>query len=272
MTTITAPTQLVAAHTTPSFGNVFRSEWTKLSSVRSTGWALLILFLVSVGFGTLSCQAANSSWPNMDAQVRRTFDPVGTSLSGLEMAQLVIVVLGALVITSEYSSGSIRTSLAAVPRRMRLLAGKIGVFLVIALVSGLISSFVAFFLGQSLMTHPGMAASITDPGVLRAVIGGGLYLAGSGLFGLAIGLLVRHTAGAITTAVAFQLVLPFMPLVLGKSGKTVDRYLTSNAGKAIYATQQTGSHLTPWVGFGVFCLWFAVPLAIGAYLMQRRDA
>jgi ABC-2 type transport system permease protein len=252
---------------------VMRSEWTKLTSVRSTGWTLLALVAATIGLGILASWGTNHSWPQMSVEDRARFDPVRTSLSGLSLGQLAIAVLGVLVVSAEYSTGGIRTTLTTVPNRMRLLTAKVLVFTSLSFVVGLITSFAAFYAGQPWFSKRGIGATLGQPGVLRAVIGGGLYVAASGLFGLAIGVLLRHTAGSITIAIATLFVLaPLTQLLPGAWGKAIVRYFTSNAGQQIAYTHQHGNYLTPWVGFGVYCLWWAVPLALGAWLMQRRDA
>jgi hypothetical protein len=252
---------------------VMRAEWTKLFSVRSTGWTLLALVAATIGLGVLASWGTNHGWPQMSAADRAKFDPVSTSMSGLALGQLAIAVLGVMVISSEYSTGGIRVSLTTVPRRMRLLTAKALVFTGVAFVVGLATSFGAFYAGQPWFSERGIGASLGDPGVLRAVIGGGLYVAASGLFGLAMGALLRRTAGAVTAAVALLLVVPpLMNLLPGAWGDAVVRYFSSNAGQQISYTHQSGNYLTPWVGFGVYCLWWIVPLAVGAWLMERRDA
>jgi len=256
-----------------TLSHVMRSEWTKLFSVRSTGWTLLALVAATVGLGILASWGTNHSWNHMSASDRASFDATGTSLSGLALGQLAIAVLGVLIVSSEYSTGGIRTTFTTVPNRMRLLAGKTIVFTAVALVAGWIASFAAFFAGQPWFSERGIGASLSDPGVLRGVIGGGLYLGASGLFGLAMGLLLRRTAGAITVAIAALLVLPGLTNLLpGAWGNAVVRYFLSNAGQQIAFVHQSGNHLTPWVGFGVYCLWFAIPLVVGAWLMHHRDA
>ena len=252
---------------------VMRAEWTKLFSVRSTGWTLLALVAATIGLGVLASWGTNHGWPQMSAADRAKFDPVSTSMSGLALGQLAIAVLGVMVISSEYSTGGIRVSLTTVPRRMRLLTAKALVFTGVAFVVGLATSFGAFYAGQPWFSERGIGASLGNPGVLRAVIGGGLYVAASGLFGLAMGALLRRTAGAVTAAVALLLVVPpLMNLLPGAWGDAVVRYFSSNAGQQISYTHQSGNYLTPWVGFGVYCLWWIVPLAVGAWLMERRDA
>ena len=252
---------------------VMRSEWTKLFSLRSTGWTLSALVVATVGLGILASWGTNHGWPQASASERADFDPVSTSLSGLALGQLAIAVLGTLTISAEYSTGGIRATLSTVPNRMMLLAAKAIVFTVVSLVVGLATSFAAFFAGQPWFAERGIGASLGDHGVLRAVIGGGLYIAASGLFGLAMGVLLRRTAGAVTAAVAALLVLPGLTNILpGSWGDAVVRYFTSNAGQQISYVHQSGNYLTPWVGFGVYCLWWAIPLAFGAWLMNRRDA
>jgi hypothetical protein len=221
----------------------------------------------------LASWGTNHGWPDMSASDRAKFDPVSTSLSGLALGQLAIAVLGVMVISSEYSTGGIRVTLTAVPQRMFVLAAKAVVFTAVSLAVGIATTFGAFYAGQPWFAQRGIGVAIDDPGVLRAVIGGGLYVAASGLFGLAMGVLLRRTAGAVTAAVAMLLVLPPLTNVLpGGWGDAVVRYFTSNAGQQISYIHQSGNYLSPWVGFGVYCLWWMVPLAVGAWLMQRRDA
>ncbi|HVV30511.1 MAG TPA: ABC transporter permease subunit [Mycobacteriales bacterium] len=253
--------------------NVTRSEWTKLVSVRSTRWTLLVLAAATIGFGILFCFLTNHYWPKASAHDKATFDPTSTSFGGLMFGQLAIAVLGVMAVSSEYSTGGIRTSLTAVPNRMRFLAGKLIAFTAVSAVVGLIVAFVAFFASQPFFAKRGLGVGLGDPDVLRAVIGAALYIVASGLFGFAIGTLLRHTAGAITTVVAFMFVLPLVVNAFpGSWGDAIIRYFTSNAGQQITYVHQSGNHLGPWLGFGVYCIWFVVPLIAGAYLLQRRDS
>jgi len=271
-TTSTVPKELRDAPSS-TLSRVMRSEWTKLFSVRSTGWTLLALVAATIGLGVLASWGTNHGWPQMSQSDQRKFDPVATSMSGFALGQLAIAVLGVMVISAEYSTGGIRSTLTTVPSRMRVLTAKALVFTAVALVVGLATSFGAFFAGQPWFAKRGIGRAIGDHDVLRAVIGGGLYVAASGLFGLAMGVLLRRTAGAVTIAIAALLVLPGLLNVLpGAWGDAIVRYFTSNAGQQISYIHQSGNYLSPWVGFGVYCLWWAVPLAIGAWLMQRRDA
>jgi ABC-type transport system involved in multi-copper enzyme maturation permease subunit len=258
------------------FGNLLRAEWTKIRSVRSTVWSLALLIVVTLGFTGLFTWLTVLQWNKASPSDRAQLvsDPVSQILgSGLEFGQLTICVLGVLVITSEYSTGVIRASLLAVPRRLPMLAAKVIVFAAIVFVIGECVTFPSFFIGAAIL-HSHAPVSLGDPGVARAVFGGGLYLTMLGLFALAIGGIIRHTAGAITGVIAFVLVLsPLTQLIPGSIGKHIHAYLPSEAGQLIgQAHQQSGQLLTPWQGFGVFTLWTAVLLAIAAYLLQRRDA
>lgn len=258
------------------FRRLLLSEWTKLRSVRSTMWALILLVVVTIGFTGLFMWLTVAQWNSADPARRAQllFDPVSAILgSGLELGQLTICVLGVMVMTSEYSTGAIRASLLAVPRRWPMLVGKVLVFGVVVFVVGELVAFPSFFLGAAIL-HSRVSVSLSDPGVLRAVIGAGLYLCVLGLFSMAIGTLVRHTAGAITGVIGFVLVLaPLSQLIPGNLGKYIHAYLPSEAGVLIATGHAPpDAVLSPWQGFGVFCLWTLVLLIAGGYLLRRRDA
>ena len=270
------PPPAPAATRNAGFGHLLAAEWTKIRSVRSTLWTLILLVVVTVGFTSLLTLAISAtrgrSRPAADAAIRA--DPVSVILgTGLTFGQLTICVLGVLVIASEYSSGVIRASLLAVPRRMPMLAAKLVVFAVIVVIVGEVASFGSFFAGSAIL-HSHAPVSLGDPGVTRAVIGAGLYLTVLGWFSMAIGALLRHTAGAITTAIGVVFALPiiggFLP---GSWGQHIDNYLPSVSGEMITrAHQGVNDVLSPWQGFGVFCIWTAVLLAGAFYFLQRRDA
>ncbi len=278
MTTVasTPPVALAPASAPVRFARLLLSEWTKLRSVRSTIASLGLLVALTLGFTTLLTSLTVSQWSRADPNQQRQLmaDPVSTILgAGFQLSQLTVCVLGVLVITSEYTTGMIRASLLAVPRRVPMLAAKSVVFALLVFVVGELVAFPSFFIGAAIL-HGKAPVSLGDPGVLRAVIGGGLYLAVLGLFALAIGGLLRHTAAAITGVIGFVLVLaPLAQLLPGSFGKHVHAYLPSEAGHLIgQAHQRPHDLLTPWQGFGVFCLWTAVLLGAAAYLLQRRDA
>jgi ABC-type transport system involved in multi-copper enzyme maturation permease subunit len=260
----------------PGFGRVVIAEWTKLRSVRSTVWSLILFVLLDLGFTVLVTAATMSQWTNADPGTRAAIIADPTSLilgAGLNLGQLTICVLGVMVIASEYSTGMIRASLLAVPRRVPVLAAKALVFGLVVLVGGVVVSFVSFFVGAAIV-HGKVPVSLGDPGVLRAVIGGGLYLTVLGLFALAIGAIVRNTAAGITGVIGFVLVLaPLARLLPGSFGDYVHAYLPSEAGRLItQAHQARDDLLSPWQGYAVFCAWTALLLLIAALLLNRRDA
>jgi ABC-2 type transport system permease protein len=271
------------------------SEWTKIRSVRSTMWTLIIFAVVSLGLTALLTWLTLSNLSkgrHGSAASGLVTDPVSFILgTGLGLGQLAICVLGALVITSEYSSGVIRASLLAVPRRYPMFLAKALVFAVIVFVLGEIVAFAAFFIGVALVNHHvvtnsffvahhvinvhhTITVSLSQPGVARAVFGSGLYLTVLGLFALAIGGLIRHTAGAITAVIGMVLVIfPLAGLLPGSWGAHVHAYLPTVAGQLITADKhQSGQLLSPWQGFGVFCAWTALLLIAAIYLLDRRDA
>jgi ABC-2 type transport system permease protein len=258
------------------FGQLLLAEWTKLRSVRSTMWSLALLAVLTLGFTALFSWLIVSQWSRDGAsQHQQTLaDPVGTILgAGFQLSQLTICVLGVMVMASEYSTGMIRSSLLAVPKRTPMLWAKCAVFAVVVFVVAELVAIPAFFIGAVIL-HPKVHVAVGDPGVVRAIIGAGLYLAVLGLFALGFGALVRHTAGAITAIIGFVLVLsPLAQLLPGSLGKHVHAYLPSEAGHLVaQAHQGSGDLLSPWQGFGVFCLWTAALLAAAAYLLNRRDA
>ncbi|HET9897249.1 MAG TPA: ABC transporter permease subunit [Streptosporangiaceae bacterium] len=259
------------------FIGLLRAEWTKIRSVRSTLWTLILFVVITVGLTAGLTALVVGSWSGPHAAVRDARiigDPVGFILAaGIGFGQLTICVLGVLLITTEYSTGVIRASLLAVPRRLPMLFAKITVFTALLLVLAEIVSFGSFFVGSALL-HSKVPVSLGDHNVLRAVVGAGLYLTVLGLFALAIGGLIRHTAGAIATVIGVVLVLPIITSFLpGDWGAHVDAYLPRQAGMAVLqARAQSGQLLSAWQGFGIFCLWTLVLLAASAWLLRRRDA
>jgi ABC-2 type transport system permease protein len=276
MTATTADTAAAPAVRRIGFGQLMLSEWTKIRSVRSTFWSLALLTVVFPGFAALFVGLGVAQWDQTSEQDRAQIiaDPAAVILgSGFLLGQLAICVLGVMVIASEYSTGMIRASLLAVPRRLPMLAAKSLVFSLLVLIVSLVAAFGAFFIGAALIESKA-PVSLSDPGVLRAVVGSGLYLAVLGPFALAIGAIVRHMAAGITGVIAFVLVLaPVVQLLPGKAGAYIHAYLPTEAGHLIgQARQAPNDLLTPWQGFGVFCLWTAVLLVAAAILLKRRDA
>jgi ABC-2 type transport system permease protein len=266
-----------AAERHAGFAGLLRAEWTKIRSVRSTVWTLVIFVVVCIGFTALITWLTETHWYGPKAgprDARAISDPVSFILgTGVGLGQLAIGVLGVLVITSEYSTGVIRASLLAVPRRLPMLAAKAVVFAVLLIVVTEIVAFCSFFAGSAIL-HAHVPVSLSGSGVTRAVVGAGLYLTVLGLLALAIGTMIRHTAGAISTIIGVVFVLPILSGLLPSSwGAHINAYLPEQAGTLITHThEQSGDLLSPWQGFGVLCIWTVLALAAAAYLLERRDA
>jgi hypothetical protein len=260
-------------------GGVLRAEWTKLRSVRSTAWCLATTVVAGIGIGIVATASEATHWRTEGIGDRALFDPTSISLTGLLFGQLAIGVLGVLAMSAEYGTGTIRVSLAAIPRRPLLLAAKATVFGAVALIVSTAVSFTAFFIGQGLLSGSAPTARLSDPGVLRAVVGGGLYLTVLGLLALGIATIIRHTAGAIAIYVAIQLVLPLVVAAFpAKIGHPIGRYLPAVIGSAMTATTPRGAHVDflpsfpPWNGFMLLCTYAAGALVVGGILLVRRDA
>ena len=251
---------------------VLRSEWTKLRTQPSALWALLSAVILITAFGILYSLLREARPPHGAAAIR-SFDPVAVSLSGVQLAQLAVGVLGVLLITSEYATGLIRTSLAAVPRRLPVLWGKAALLAAAIVAVSLPAGLAAFLAGQSILGRQHLSVSLSQPGVARAVIGSALYLAVAGLIGLGLGALLRSTAGGIAALFgllfALQIVAGFLP---GSWSDDVGKYLPSTAGLAVTTVRPDPASLSPWVGFGVFCLYAIVLLGAAAQRMRRGDA
>jgi ABC-2 type transport system permease protein len=250
---------------------VIRSEWIKLRSLRSTWWSLLATVVIIVGLGTL----VSSLRAHRFAQEGRViFDPTLISLRGVFLAQLAIGVLGVLVITGEYSTGMIRSSLAAVPHREPVLIAKALVFAATAFIVTELAAFAAFLLGQHALAITHLQAHLRTPGAERAILGAGLYLTLIGLLAVGLGFLIRSTAGAIATLFGIVLVLPILAQALPTPYSTdVSKYLPLNAGTQIMATMHADpSMLGPWTGLGVTALYAVVALLAGSVMLKRRDA
>ena len=262
-----------AAFRAATFGDVLRSEWVKLRSVRSTFWALTVTVVLGVGLGAVISAVTAHGYPRFSVSEKQSWDPTGVSQAGVAIAQLAIVVLGVLCISSEYSSGMIRTSLIAVPKRGRVLAAKSLVFAVVTFVVGEVTCFTAFFVGQALISGHAPHAALGDPGVARAVAGGGLYLAALAVLSVAAGALLRHPAAAIAAMIAVLLVLPGIAQALPDSWRNpVTEFWPTQAGSQLTSVHIAAHTLQPWPGFAVMCLFVAIVYAIAWTLLDRRDA
>jgi ABC-2 type transport system permease protein len=260
------------------FGHVLLSEWTKIRSVRSTVWSLIVYVVLTIGVSALICWLTVHAVETGRAERRGNalmIDPASFILgTGLGFGQLAIAVLGVLIMTTEYSTGVIRASLLAVPTRLPVLLAKGVVFAGLIFVVSEVVSFCSFFIGAAIVRHE-IVVSLSQPNVTRAVIGTGLYLTVLGLFALAIGALIRHTAGAIAVVIGLVLVVgPLLGLLDSYDwGRHVHDWFPTQAGGYIVTVHQASDQvLSPWQGFAVFCGWTALLLIIGGYLLRRRDA
>jgi ABC-2 type transport system permease protein len=273
------PSSLAGVSSTPGLGffRLMHAEWTKIRSVRSTVWSMLVFVVIAIGFSSLIAVVINNVW-NKPGQhpnhAKLVTDPTSVLFgAGLGLGQLAICVLGVLVISSEYSTGAIRSSLLAVPHRIAMLAAKALVWAVLDFVISAVTVIVTFFLTTAIL-HDHIVITLSGPGVTKAIIGAMLYLTVLGLFALAIGGLVRHTAGAISIVIATVIVVPpLVGLIPGTIANHIHGYLPTVAGTLVAQTsQQSGDVLSGWQGFGVFCIWTVVLLGACGWLLVKRDA
>ncbi|QHC24911.1 ABC transporter permease [Streptomyces sp. GS7] len=247
---------------------VLLSEFTKLRTVRSTAWTLASTTVITVVTGTLLCLLTRYAAHEMTAADRATLDPTATSLSGMVLGQLAIILFGVLAASGEFATGMLTASVQAVPQRGLLLTCKAAIVGTVALLTGCLTSFTAFLIGQA--TLGSLAASLGDPGVLRAVLGGGLYMASLALFALGITMALR------TSVLALGILIPFFFLIsplLGALPATsrFAAYLPDAAGSRITEVHPAPGPLGPWPGFGVLTLWVAMALAMAYATLRGRD-
>jgi ABC-2 type transport system permease protein len=248
------------------------SEWTKLRSLRSTRWSLLAAVVGTIGIAALACAVVANHYPRMDAHEKANFHPLEVNFVGVLLAQLAIGVLGVLVITGEYSTGMIRSTLIAVPKRLPVLWAKAGVFGAVVFFLMLPAVVIAFVAGQALLASQHINIGFSHPGVERAIVGAALYLTVIGLLGLGLGAIVRNTAGGIAAFAGLLFVIPPLLNVLPSSwNDAISPYLPGDAGSQIMSITHGDHHLSPWGGFAIFCAWTAFFVAVAAVLLIRRD-
>ncbi len=252
---------------------VVLSEWTKLRSLRSTRWSLLVGSVLAIGFPLLFATILSNRWGHLSLRERAHRHPLDVALSGVHVAQLAIGVLGVLVITGEYSTGMIRSTFIAVPKRLPVLWAKAGVYAAVTFVLMLPAVLIAFFGSQAILgNHHILEISFSHPGVARTVIGGAVYLMLIGVFSLGLGAIVRNTAGGIATFAAIMFVIPPLLNILPSSwNNAINPYLPSTAGDAIFSLTHGSDTLAPGPGLALFCGYTALSLAIAAMLLVRRD-
>jgi len=256
------------------FPQAVRMEWIKARTLRSTWWIAALTLAGMIGLAIVVLRWYPSHWAHLSRAQRASFDPVNDGFTGLALAQLLMASFGVLAITSEYSGGMIRTTLAAVPRRPVLLAAKAAVIGAIALVAGEVGALGTFFAGELTLSRPVPRVTLSDPGVLRAVLLAGAYLGLIALIGLGIGAIVRRSAAGIAVITGLIFVLPPVTLALPESAQhSVQRFFPEIiAENSLTVIKPVAHSLSAWAGLGMLCLYAAVLLGAGGWLLARRDA
>lgn len=250
---------------------VLQSEWTKIRSVRSTVWTLSLAAVVTLALGGLISVLSRNQFDELSTSEQLRFDATYISFAGMGLGQLAMIVFGVLVVSNEYSTGMIRASLTAVPQRGLFLASKIAVATLLAFVIGVATGFVTFFVGQELLGP--YRASISDPGVLRAVVGGGLYMTLIAMFSMGVAAMLRGPV------LSLGILMPFFFLVSNVLGnvpatKKVGQYLPDQAGTKIMQVVQLPDDAPygPWGGLAIMAAWVAAALVGGFLVLRKRDA
>ena len=252
---------------------VIRSEWIKMRTLRSS-WLIIGIAIVSLaGVGVAISWSTVNDWTHMRPRQQARFNPLADPLSGFNLAQLAIGVLGVLLIASEYSGGMIRATLAAVPKRLPVLWAKLVVFVTATFVTMLPVVVVTFFVSQKVLSAQHIQTTWSAPNVARSVIGVGLYLTVVAALAIGLGAIVRNVAGAIGVFVAIMLVLPVVASALPDTwANRTNKWLPSNAGQALLSIGSDTTTLSPWRGFAVFCGYAIAAIAAAAVLLRHRDA
>jgi ABC-2 type transport system permease protein len=273
MTTLTAGRP---ATRRAGFDGLLRSEWTKLRTVRSTTWSLAAMAAISVGLMSFIAWVIMRQWDTFSAEEQAIMaaEPLQIIIDQpVFISQLIVAVLGVMVVSAEYTTGMIRSTLQAQPRRLQVLGAKVVVFAVLMFAVGELLSFAAFFAGRWVMSEH-IQVGLGDPGIARSVFGAGLFLTVLGLFSLAFGAIVRHTAGAITGVLGLILIVSNLTILLpGSWGDHVHAWMPTNAGQLIFKPSlPPDTLLTQWQGLAVFGGWTVLLLAVAGYLFRTRDA
>ncbi|MGC0419466.1 ABC transporter permease [Embleya sp. AB8] len=249
------------------------SEWTKLRSLRSTHLNVLGAVLLSLAVCAMVANSTVTHWDTASAAAKATFDPVGESFNGMNYAWLIFGSLGVLAMSSEHTTGMIRTTFAAVPRRRTVLNAKIVVVGGVTLVVGMSCAFASYFLGQAVFARKHLDVGLGDHNVLRAVTGAGFSLVCVTLFGLGLGAIIRHTAGAIAVLFGLAYLLPGITHGLIRWSYTPSKWTLSRAGESLSTTLPQGAeNPSPGMGVVVQLTYVVVTLAIASFLITRRDA
>jgi ABC-type transport system involved in multi-copper enzyme maturation permease subunit len=276
MTAMTiAPTDSARPTHAPGFTDLLRSEWSKFKTLRSTWWSLAAMIVVSLGVSIAATAAFTANFDHLDPENKAQFrnDTIGLFLQpGSQFGQLAIAVLGVLLISSEYSTGMIRATMLATPRRTPVLAAKAAVLAGVVFVVAEVIAWICYLVGAAI-AHKHVAVTLATPGTVRALLGFGLVMAMTALISLALGALLRHTAGAISVALGTSLVLPgLLGLIPGSTGQHLAYALPARAGQLIMdRTEQAGTPYSQWAGLGITALWTVGLLALALWSVKKRD-
>jgi ABC-type transport system involved in multi-copper enzyme maturation permease subunit len=253
--------------------SVVRSEWIKFRSVRSTIVGVVVAIVLTLGIGVLVTTLIRTHWNTATLATKLTFDPVSTSLAGVIFAQFAVGIIGSLFITSEYSASSMRTSLAAVPNRVELAAGKLIVLVTSIFIVGEVASFVTFFIGQAIYSGVVPTASLSSGVVLRSVILTGAYLTLMAAFVFSMGLILRQSVATISVFVSLLLVVPLVLFALPTSWQNDTRkFLPAELGHAMWSTSSVPHDFSTWTALVVLVIYVVVLFAVGTTMFVRRDA
>lgn len=256
-----------------TFPRVLRSEFGKFKSLRSTLIVLGLAQVLLVAVGVIAAAVYTPDSGRGEAGPDIQDGALGLALTGVTFAELALGVLGVLITAGEYSTGTIRSTLAAVPKRLPVLWSKTLIYAVIAQGAAMGGIMFSFQVGGAVLKADDLAMSLTDDGVLRALVGASLYLGLVGVWGVALGALLRSTAGGIALLVALLLIVPGLTGLLPASVRDdITPYLPNNAGQAVYHLHQASDSLGPWTGLAVFAGWVALTLGAAAYRLARTDA
>lgn len=256
----------------PGLAAVVRSEWIKFRTVRSSVAGVVLTLVLTVGLGALVSATIRSHWAQRPELGRAIFDPVSTSLSGALFAQFAVGVIGILFISSEYTSGSVRTTLCAVPRRGRIVAAKLLVLCAVLLLTGEVACFTSFAVAQRIYSGVVPTASLTNPQVLRSVILAGVYLTALGAIGLGLGLILRQSAASISVFTSLLLIVPIVTLLLPQSWQNaIGRFEPSQLGRAIMAPTPLPYEFSSWIALTVLWAYVVLVMLIGSIMFFTRD-
>lgn len=250
---------------------VLVSEWIKLRSLRSTALTLAAAVLTMVAAGWIVGWVTNHYWSTLRPEEVLSFSAIDRTLIGCNLAQLAVGVLGVLLVTGEYATGMIRATFGAVPQRLPVLWAKAGLYAGVTFVLMSAAAFTAFLGGQQLLgTH---GTTVSAPGALQGIVGVAGYLTLIGVFAVALGFIIRSTAGGVATLFGLLLVVPGLGLLLPASWQHhLLPYLPSYAGSSMFSTNPAAGGLSAVGGLLVLLGWAVGALAVAAVLIKKRDA